>query len=53
MTKQVVTAESDTYQLAYNIGGATIGLFRVDTTNSEFTTGRNATKTIASIAMEF
>ena len=53
MTKQVVTAESDTYQLAYNIGGATLGLFRVDTTNSEFTTGRSATKTIASIAMEF
>ncbi len=53
LTKKVVTAESDTYQLAYNVGGATIGLFRVDTTNAEFTLGKSATKTIASIAMEF
>lgn len=53
MTKQVVTVESDTYQIAYNVGGATIGLFRVDTTNNQFVQGQNATKTIASIAMEF
>ena len=52
-TTQTVEMEADTMQIAYNIGGATVGLFHVDTTNSQFTTGRDETKTIASIAMEF
>ncbi len=52
-TTQIVTMEADTMQIAYNIGGATVGLFRTDVSNSEFTAGKDATKTIASIAMEF
>ena len=52
-TTQVVTMEADTMQIAYNVGGATVGLFHVDTSNAEFTAGKDATKTIASISMEF
>ena len=52
-TTQVVTMEADTMQIAYNIGGATVGLFHVDTDNSDFVTGQTETKTIASISMEF
>ena len=52
-TTKTVTMEADSYQIAYNVGGATVGLFRVDTDNSDFTEGKNETKTIASIAMEF
>ena len=52
-TTQIVTMEADTYQIAYNVGGATVGLFRTDVSNSEFTAGKDETKTIASIAMEF
>ena len=47
------TMEADVFQISYNIGGATVGLFHVDTDNSDFTAGKNETKTIASIAMEF
>lgn len=52
-TTQVVTAEADSYQIAYNIGGATVGLFHIDTDNSDYVQGNNESKTIASIAMEF
>jgi outer membrane protein OmpU len=52
-TTQTVEMEADTMQIAYNIGGATVGLFHLDVSNSEFTSGKDATKTIASIAMEF
>ena len=52
-TTHTVEMEADTMQIAYNIGGATLGLFNVDASNSQFTSGRNETKTIASISMEF
>ena len=45
--------DATSYQIAYNVGGATVGLFHVDTDNSDFTEGQTETKTIASIAMEF
>ena len=47
-TTQIVTMEADTYQIAYNIGGATVGLFRTDV-SSEFTAGKDETKTIANL----
>ncbi len=53
MTETTVTMEADTAQISYNIGGATVGLFHVDTDNSDFSEGNNETKTIASISMEF
>ena len=52
-TTHTVSMDATSYQIAYNIGGATVGLFHVDTDNSEFSAGLTETKTIASIAMEF
>ena len=52
-TTHTVSMDATSYQIAYNIGGATVGLFHVDTDNSEFSSGLTETKTIASIAMEF
>jgi outer membrane protein OmpU len=52
-TTKTTTMSADTMQIAYNVGGATIGLFHVDTDNSQFSEGRDESKTIASIAMEF
>ena len=52
-TTTIVTMEADTFQVAYNIGGATVGLFHTDADNSDFSVGKNETRTIASIAMEF
>ena len=48
-----VTAEQDTIMAAYNIGGATVGVSLVDTSNSDYTTGKDESKTIVSLAMEF
>ena len=53
MTETTVTMEADVMQISYNIGGATVGLFNVDTNNSNFTEGNKETKTIASISMAF
>jgi hypothetical protein len=52
-TVTAVTAEQDTIMAAYNIGGATVGLSLVDTSNSDYTTGKDESKTILSLAMEF
>ena len=52
-TTTIVTMEADTMQVAYNVGGATVGLFHIDTDNSDFTAGQTETKTVASISMEF
>jgi hypothetical protein len=52
-TKTSVTAEQDTIMAAYNIGGATVGLSLVDTSNSDYTTDTVESKTIVSLAMEF
>ena len=51
--KTTVTSEQDTIMAAYNIGGATVGITLVDTDNSDYTTGKEETKTIFSLAMEF
>ena len=52
-TTTIVSMEAESFQVAYNIGGATLGVAHVDTDNSDFVLGKNETKTIASIAMEF
>ncbi len=48
-----VEAEADYIQVAYNIGGATVGLALVDTDNSDFTDTKEEKKTVFSIGMEF
>ena len=48
-----VTSDAKYIQAAYNIGGATVGVALVDTDNSDFTAGREESRTVFSIAMEF
>ena len=52
-TETSVESEADYIQVAYNIGGATLGLALVDTDNSDFTANKEEKKTIFSIGMEF
>ena len=52
-TKQETTMESDIAQIAYNIGGATIGVFHNETDNSDFVIGKTESKTIFHLGMEF
>ena len=47
------TSEQSTYMAAYNVGGATVGISLVDTSNSDYTVGQDEKKTIFSLAMEF
>ena len=52
-TETSVEAEADYFQVAYNIGGATLGLALVDTDNSDYTDAKNEKKTLFTIGMEF
>lgn len=52
-TETSVESEADYIQVAYNIGGATLGLALVDTDNSDYTDTKEEKKTIFSIGMEF
>lgn len=51
-TKAVVEAEQETIQVAYTIGGMTLGFSTADVSNSDYTS-HNETINIASIAMSF
>ena len=52
-TTTSVTAEQDTIMAAYNIGGATVGLSLIDTSDSDYVAGKEESKTVLSLAMEF
>jgi hypothetical protein len=52
-TETSVEAESDTIQLAYNVGGATVGIFVIDTDNADYVVGKEETKSVFSLAMAF
>ena len=52
-TETSVEAEADYIQLAYNIGGATVGIAMVDTDNSDYVENKEESKTVFSIGMEF
>ncbi len=52
-TRTTVTSEQDTYMVAYNIGGATVGLTHLNTDDSDYTAAREEKKTILSLGMEF
>ena len=52
-TETSVESEADYIQVAYNIGGATLGLALVDTDNSDFTDAKEEKKTLFTIGMEF
>ena len=52
-TKKTVNMQSEIVQLAYNIGGATVGVFVNETDNSDFSVGKKEKKTIFHLGMEF
>lgn len=52
-TESSVESEADYIQVAYNIGGATLGLALVDTDNSDFTDAKEEKKTIFTLGLEF
>lgn len=52
-TKTVTSAEQDTWQIAYTMGGMTVGYSMADVSNSDYAPGKNETLNILSIAMSF
>ena len=52
-TRNSVTSEQRTIMAAYNIGGATLGVSLIDTSNSDYTADREESKTIFSLALAF
>jgi hypothetical protein len=51
--KTDVTSTVNHIMIAYNIGGATLGLTKIDASDSDYTASIDETKTILSIAMAF
>ena len=52
-TKTVVAMEQETLQLAYTVGGATIGIADVEVTNADYTAGKAETQSVISLAISF
>jgi len=48
-----VAMEQTSLQLAYTIGGATIGIADVEVTNADYTTGKTETQTVISLGVSF
>jgi hypothetical protein len=45
--------EQETFQVAYKTGGATLGFARAEVTNSDYTSGREETQNVVSLAISF
>ena len=52
-TKTIVKMEQETLQLAYTIGGATIGIADVEVDNADYTAGKKETQTVISLGISF
>ena len=52
-TKTTVTSEHESIQVAYNIGGATLGMAIVEVKNADYTASKDEKKSIFTLAMEF
>ena len=52
-TKTRIESEMETIQVAYNIGGATVGVHIVDVGNADYTSAKDEKKTIFALEMEF
>ena len=52
-TRTSVESSQTTIMAAYNIGGATLGVSLIDTSNSDYTADREESKTIFSLALAF
>ena len=52
-TKATTAMEQETLQLAYTIGGATIGISDIEVTNSDYSAGKAETQTVVSLGISF
>ena len=52
-TRTTVKFESEYIMVAYDIGGATVGLTNIESSNSGYVAGASTTKTLATISMAF
>ena len=52
-TKATVAMEQESLQLAYTVGGATIGIADVEVSNSDYTAGKAETQTVISLGISF
>jgi hypothetical protein len=52
-TKTVTAMEQDSVQLAYTMGGATIGITQVEVDNADYTAGKNETQSVISLGISF
>ena len=52
-TKTIVAMEQESLQLAYTIGGATLGIADVEVDNADYTAGKTESQTVISLAISF
>ena len=52
-TKTKTTANMESWQVAYVMGGATLGVHIVEVSNADYTSGRDEKKSVFTIAMDF
>ena len=52
-TKTVVAMEQETIQIAYTVGGATIGIADIEVDNADYTPGKKETQSIISLGISF
>jgi len=52
-TKATTAMEQESLQLAYTVGGATIGIADVEVSNSDYTAGKAETQTVISLGISF
>ena len=52
-TKAEVEMEQKSIQVAYTTGGATLGIAQAEVSNSDYTTGKDESQTIVSLAIAF
>ena len=45
--------EQETLQLAYTIGGATVGIADIEVDNADYTQGKKETQTVISLGISF
>ena len=52
-TKTTVEMEQETLQVAYTVGGATLGIADIEVSNADYTDGKDETQTIISLGISF
>jgi len=52
-TKTTVEMEQETLQVAYTVGGATLGIADIEVSNADYTDGKQETQTIISLGISF